>query len=238
MNSSGTSLILCVLHSRIIRTMNSSTRHSPSFLQISVEPSSSVNSLVLLRNIVSLMLYNKEWMVNGTVLLPFPCWVIPQILSPFRTWTIMILWMPPKFQTMFQWIQIKASRVLCKIPSVLSLTVPYQYWSSCFGTAQSKFHSNHGQYFSINPFFEWIQWEYQPPSDTTMGNDPSFPSVIYDISSVPKNMNHHLFSESNPSNGLGIAATNIAATNHVDDDVSTWHGFGFDSPGQAAESWT
>ena len=60
-------------------------------------------------------------MTNGIVLLPFPCRIIPQILSPFRTREVMNLWMPPKFQTGSQWIQIRAPRILPRIPSVLNL---------------------------------------------------------------------------------------------------------------------
>ena len=60
-----------------------------------------------------------------------------------------------------------------------------------------------------------------PPSDTTMGNDLSFPSVINDVSSVPRNVNHHPSSKSSPSNSLDTAGTNLAATNQMDNDVST-----------------
>ena len=65
-----------------------------------------------------------------------------------------------------------------------------------------------------------------PPSDTTTGNDPLLPSVINDISSIPRNKSHHSSSKSSPSNGHGVAVTNIAATNvpahcdNVDDDIS------------------
>ena len=37
-----------------------------------------------------------------------------------------------------------------------------------------------------------------PPSDTTVGNDPSFPSVINNVSSIG-NANHHPSSKLNPS---------------------------------------
>ena len=64
-----------------------------------------------------------------------------------------------------------------------------------------------------------------PPSGTTVCNNPLFPSVINNVSSIPGNANHHLSSESSPSKGHDVAATNIAATNvpphynNVDDDV-------------------
>ena len=103
-NSSTTSQILCVSHSRTITTTNSSTRPIPSFLQMHVEPSSSVSNLVLLRNIVSPTLCAKKWMVNGIVPSPFPCQMILLILSPFKTQALMNIWMPPKFRTVFQWI--------------------------------------------------------------------------------------------------------------------------------------
>ena len=59
-----------------------------------------------------------------------------------------------------------------------------------------------------------------PPSDATMGNDPSFPSMINDVSSIG-NANHHPSSKSNPSDVLDVAVTNIAVTNKKDDDVSS-----------------
>ena len=104
LNSLAISWILCVLHSRTIPTMNSLTRLIPSFMRISVELSSSTSNPVLLRNVVSPILYTKEWMANGIVPLPFPCRIMPQILSLFRTQAVMNLWMPPKFRTVFQWI--------------------------------------------------------------------------------------------------------------------------------------
>ena len=61
--------------------------------------------------------------------------------------------------------------------------------------------------------------QLSPPSDTTVGNDPSFPSVINDVSSIGK-ANHCLLSKLNPSNAHDVAATNIAATNK-NDDVSS-----------------
>ena len=60
-----------------------------------------------------------------------------------------------------------------------------------------------------------------PPGVTTMGNDPLFPSVTDDVSSVPENANHCSSSKSRPSDGLDVAATNIAPINKVDNAVST-----------------
>ena len=122
-NSSTISWILCVLHLKTIPATNSLTRLIPSFLQISMEPLSSESNPVLLRNGLSPRLHVKEWMTNGTVLLPILCQVIPQIPSLFRTWTVMNVWMLPKFRTMFWWIWIKAPRICPKTTSVLNLTV-------------------------------------------------------------------------------------------------------------------
>ena len=91
MNSCDKSPILCALRQRITLTMNSLTRHFLSFLQTSVEPSSSTKNPALLRNTVSPMLHTKEWMVNGMVPSRLPCQTIPQILSPSRTQKITIL---------------------------------------------------------------------------------------------------------------------------------------------------
>ena len=60
-----------------------------------------------------------------------------------------------------------------------------------------------------------------PPSVTTVGNDPLFPSVTDDISSVPENANPHSSSKSSSSNRRDVAATNVATTNCIDDDAST-----------------
>ena len=100
-NSSTISRISCVLCLKTILTTNSSTRLIPSFLQISVEPSSSASNPVLLRNGLSPILYTKEWMTNGIVPLPFLCQLIPQITSLFGTQTVMNIWMLPKSQTVF-----------------------------------------------------------------------------------------------------------------------------------------
>ena len=53
-----------------------------------------------------------------------------------------------------------------------------------------------------------------------MGNDPSFPSVTNNISSIG-NLNHCPSSKLNSSDVHDVAATNIAATNKKDDDVSS-----------------
>ena len=58
-NSSTISQISCVSHSKTILATNSLTRLTPSFLWISMEPSSSASNLALLRNVVSPMFCAK-----------------------------------------------------------------------------------------------------------------------------------------------------------------------------------
>ena len=65
-----------------------------------------------------------------------------------------------------------------------------------------------------------------PPSDTAVGTDPSFPSVINDISSI-RNTNHHLSSELNSSDADNAHdahdahnAHDVAATDKNDDVCS------------------
>ena len=79
-DSSNTSLILCVLCWRITPTMNFLTRHFFFFPQIFVGPSSSTSNLALSRNIVSLTLCFKEWMVNGTVPLQLLCQIMNLVI--------------------------------------------------------------------------------------------------------------------------------------------------------------
>ena len=211
--------------------MNSLTRPIPSSLQIFVQLSSLTSNLALLRNVISPTLYVKEWMTNGIVLLPFPSQVILQILSLFKTWAVMNLWMLPKFQTVFEWIQTKAPRILPKTPSVLNLTVTT--CASCLqwltGAIPPPVFSPQYDLIRILPrlwaiflqlicFSNGTDKSNSPSSDTTMGNDLSFPSVINNISSIG-NANHRPSSKSNPSDSLDIAATKIAVTNQKDDAV-------------------
>ena len=101
--------------------------------------SSSASNLVL-RNVISLTLHTKKWIGNNTVSLPFLCQNIPQILSLSRTQAIMILQMPPKFQTVFQWIQIKVPKICLKTQSALNLTVMHMVYPQLpIGTMPSIF---------------------------------------------------------------------------------------------------
>ena len=69
-----------------------------------------------------------------------------------------------------------------------------------------------------------------PPRNMTQGNEPSFPSVTNDISSIPGNTNHNSSSKSSPSRhishvnpcGHDVAATNFPVQcNDPDDAVSS-----------------
>ena len=59
-----------------------------------------------------------------------------------------------------------------------------------------------------------------PPSDVTAGSDPSFPSVINDISSIG-NPNHRPSSELNPSGAHNAHNAHDVAATDKNDDVSS-----------------
>ena len=136
----------------------------------------------------SLTLCFRKWKVND---------MVPSLSAPSRTQAITILWMPPKVPNCVLLNSNKSAKDPSQDSKCTDLN-SHAHGSSLMAnwghatadlipSAQPKSDSTPttGNVSQLIPILGVFNENNDPPSDTTVGNDPLFPSVINDVSSIP-----------------------------------------------------